>query len=228
MPPKKSTKSDTASINVNFDLDNIISELPQPDISGGKGNKTTANSAKPVKAYAASTDAPLDMENYTEINKAGWMSIPVDTYIRYIDTDGKWRPGARLKSIRQNPDGTNSFVIGKFNPFIKKYTKWNVPFNNVSELYKMHENVSKEVKMPKIINPNVAPEVVAAPSNDKESAEEQILGKLGNKLLFDDGEIMRHKVEGLEAEVQRMSEDLKNLLTLIKRIYNRLERAGVP
>lgn len=225
MPPKKSNKAaNTAPASVDFDLDKIVEALPQPVRMGGAGRT----------AKSSGTEIPNDINSYTEINKSSWMNIPVDTYIRYVDQEGKWRPGARIKSIKQNPDGTSSFVIGKFNPFIKKFTKWNVAFSNIATLYKLKDDVkaSGEVKPLKVLTTttpqNISPEVAAPVTNPKESNEEQILGQLGNKLLFEDGEIIRHKVESLEAEVQRMNEDLKSLVILIKRIYNRLDKAGVP
>lgn len=208
-----------------FDLDEIVASLPQPALL--PQSKTGGASKKVSKE---SHDIPADMSSYIEINKSSWMNIPLDTYIRYIDKENKWRPGARVKSIKQNADGSNSFVIGKFNPFIKKFTKWNVPFSNITTLYKLKEesNASEKKPLKLVLPPNISPEVVANVPNEKESNEEQILGQLGNKLLFEDGEIIRHKVESLEAEVQRMNDDMKSLVTLIKRIYTRLDKAGVP
>lgn len=229
MPPKKSNKHDSPRpINVSFELDDIIGGLPQPTFAVA-GGKPTKHSGTTQLAEITS-----DMDSYVEINKTGWMSVPVDTYIRYTDQEGKWRPGARVKSIKQNTDGSYAFEVGKFNPFIKKYTKWRVPFNNIAILYKLKDDnrLNTEPRAPRIIATtapaNISPEVTGAAGDSRESNEQQILGQLGNKLLFEDGEMIRHKVEGLEAELQRMNEDLKSLVTLIKRIYTRLDKAGVP
>lgn len=227
MPPKKSNKlAQAPPAHVSFDLDTIVSALPQPTQILGAGK-----SSRPNKSQG--TSAPDDMASYTEINKSSWLSIPVDTYIRYIDQSGNWRPGARVKSVKQDPSGGNSFVIGKFNPFIKKFTKWSVPFSNIATLYKLKDDVkqvsdSKPIKLITTTPQNISPEVAAQITNPAESNEEQILGQLGNKLLFEDGEMIRHKVDGLEADVQRMSEDIRKLGIIMKRLYKRLDAAGVP
>ena len=232
MPPKGNkgnlmSVQNPAAQNPDFNLDDIVASLPTAgsgEVSGG-GNKTT-------KA-AVHVAIPDDISQYTEISKSAWLNIPTNTYIRYVDQNGKWRPGARLKSIRQAPDGGYAFSIGKFNPGVNKFVGWKVPFSNVATLYKLKNDVgaptkSKPAKIAVVVPPNISPEVMLQVDNPKQSNEEQILGQLGNKLLFEDGEIIRHKVEGLEAEVHRIGEDLTALVTLIKRVYSRLDKAGVP
>lgn len=240
MPPKKSKKAEhkaepkaeskaeyvPPAPAVDFDLDKIVESLPQSNTMTGGAT------SKPKKTITPSSVSD-DINDYIEINKTTWKNIPVDTYIRYFDHEGAWRPGARVKSIKENPDGSSSFVVGKFNPFIRKFTKWNIPFNNIATLYRLKDDAkvtggARPLKVTTTVPQNISPEVAVQISNPRESNEEQILGQLGNKLLFEDGEIIRHKVEGIEAEVQRMNEDLKSLVVLIKRLYTRLDKAGVP
>ncbi len=262
--PEKSEKSDvitkiagkastsyTPTVHPTFDLDQILNAAPPMGVYGSATRSTgsasngtnIAKTLKPTKVSNA-VGAP-DMSKYVEVDKSQWTKLLSNTFIRYIDVEGNWRPGARVKSIKVTDEG-NEFTIGKFNPVAKKFTMWNVKFSNVSKLYKLVE-ANKSTT-----NPIGAPVAIKAGGVDRvdglnngndptdnnsgnvdidhknDTREEQILDKLGNKLLFDDGAILKHKVENLEADLQRMSEDQKSLLILIKRLHARLERAGIP
>jgi hypothetical protein len=219
----RSGKKDSVVIHPTFDLDKIL-ESPQPAVIYGSATKSSK-----VPKSNADAGAP-DLSKYTEVDKSQWMTLPSNTYIRYIDTEGAWRPGGRVKSIKADTDG-NAFVVGKYNMFLKKFTMWNIKFANVTKLYRM---IEADKSTPKPATNPVGPpvtvvhsEAMGGAAHKPETTEDQILGQLGNKILFEDGDMLRHKVEALESEIQRMGDDQKNLLTLIKRLYNRLERAGI-
>lgn len=241
----KASTSYTPTVHPTFDLDQILNAAPPMGVYGSATRSTgstsnTTNTAKPLKPTKISNavGAP-DMSKYVEVDKSQWTKLLSNTFIRYIDVEGNWRPGARVKSIKVTDEG-NEFTIGKFNPVAKKFTMWNVKFSNVSKLYKLVEankSTTNPIGAPVAIkaggvdggndpSDNNSNDVDADHKND--TREEQILDKLGNKLLFDDGAILKHKVENLEADLQRMSEDQKSLLILIKRLHARLERAGIP
>jgi hypothetical protein len=248
--PKKQSKKDTHSDDFvqvrqdsDFDLDTII-EQQLPFRSGAGG------SAGPGTERKYTTTPKLD--NYIEVPQAEWERLPVNTYVRYFDLDGNWRPGGRVKSIKLDTAGVKGFQVVKFNPKQKKSLFWIIKFTSIKKLYKF--NTPQDPNVParplqiktatgtnSVVGAGPVQAVQTAQSvtsmqsvppesvEDAESfREDHLLRQLGDKLLFDDksADSLKQRIESVEAEVARMSQELKKLFVLIKRVYVRLEKSG--
>jgi hypothetical protein len=231
---KLQVKPDTSNM---FELDSILGGLDE-----------IANShVKSVAGGATTSDNP-NLDNYSEIAKSDWIRVPADTYIRYFDLTGKWRPGGKVKSIEKDKDGNMGFKVGSFNAKSKRFFMWSIKFANIKHLYKYVTSATNTVPARMVditggqVNQQPQQSQQSQPqqsqyesSNDLttmykyESKEDQLLDKLGSKLLFDDtdGDILKKKVDGIESDIIRMSDDMKKMFTLIKRIYLRLEKANI-
>lgn len=247
--PKKQPKKDTHSDDFvqvrqdsDFDLDTIIEQqLPFRSGAGGSAGPAGTGTERTERKY---TTTPK-LDNYIEVPQAEWERLPVNTYVRYFDLDGNWRPGGRVKSIKLDTAGVKGFQVVKFNPKQKKSLFWIIKFTSIKKLYKFNTPQDPNVPVRPLqiktstgttsivgagpVQATTSVPLVQENTEDPESfREDHLLRQLGDKLLFDDksADSLKQRIESVEAEVARMSQELKKLFVLIKRVYVRLEKSG--
>ncbi len=216
--------STMSSTNI-FSLDNILADLPgknSSDISGGLVKKNVSTSLS---------------DNYIEIDKNALTDVATGTYVRYYDGNGVLKPGGgKIKNILHNSDGDKVLVLTNYNVANKRLFVWNVPFSNISKIFK-HTGKNKKVKAkPGAKNEQRAPQKqnIDLPEEPEQSVdneppvslEDDILNQIGGKMLFNDGEMLRQKVDALENDLKRMDSDLKKLFVLVKRLYTNVFKPG--
>lgn len=207
-----------------FALDEVLEQLPQTS------NSLYRPKTKTGKSISGGSQAKLS-DKYVEVKKNQLSSVPIGTYLRYIDSDGNLKPGGgKLKSIGENAEGENVVTLNNFNMSTKKYYVWSVKLTDISKIYRYVKDSqelkeSKEAKERNSIQSTVRQKNVSdsTPNQDQEpepeTVEEQILSQLGNKMLFNDNELLKQKVDSLELEVHRIDTDLKKIFMLVKRIH---------
>lgn len=208
----------------NFNLDDIISKLPD---EGAK---------KPGISFGGQATTPGELSSsYVEVKKSDVTSLPKETYVRYADASGVLKPGGgKIKSIEHTPDGDVMVKIGKYNVSTKKYFMWSFKLSEVSKVYRFVPPATSTTKQnagvsssssnnsftPGAYNsnssmPSVSPGQPIPPSTE----EDRIINQLGDKMLFDDAEMLTQRLNMVEASVQKLEEDLKKIFILVKRIY---------
>jgi len=219
----KKVKS-TPIIKPSFNLDNILSDLPdgQPVFNGGVGkNKNT-----PQKSSSASNALS---NKYAEVRKSDLSTIPIDTYIRYSDLSGNLKPGGgKIKSTEALPDGDVLIKLGKYNMSSKKFYMWSVKLSEISKIYRYTaaEPSASNLSNYSTPTPSTSNLSTSNPSASRpKTEEEQIINRLGDKMLFDDNEMLNQRITNLEAGIQKLDDDVKKIFMLVKRLYNSM---GAP
>lgn len=211
-----------------FALDEVLEQLPQTS------NSLYRPKTKTGKSISSGSQVKLS-DKYVEVKKNQLSSVPIGTYLRYIDSDGNLKPGGgKLKSVGENAEGENVVTLNNFNMSTKKYYVWSVKLTDISKIYryvkdsqelkeskeaKERNSIQSTVKQKNVSDPRPNQDQEPEPEPEPETAEEQILSQLGNKMLFNDNELLKQKVDSLELEVHRIDTDLKKIFMLVKRIH---------
>ena len=218
---------------------NIYSSDNSQYATGGKTSRTNANKSKkkPTSngrkdfiegdideakiASVAAQDYENILKSYTEIPIAGWRGIPLGTYIRYINFEGILKTGGTVKKITEESDNSITLSITKSGGG-KKFMHWTINSAKISKIYR-YSKPNKEKKMSKKDARGGGAGTSASFDgiNDGASkAETAILSQLGDKLLFDDSETIKNRLDMLETRAQRLEQDLKKVFILVKRLYD--------
>lgn len=200
-----------------FDLDTVLSNLPVPK----QTNFTDLSQQSKSKKHSANSNKLSS--NYVEIKKSNLNSIPIGTYLRYFDADGNLKPGGgKLKSLGQNAEGESIITFGNFNASTKKYYVWNVKLTDVSKIYKYVKEAGQNSAKGE---PGQSQPSQSQPSQFQQqfkpiqTEEEKIISQLGDKMLFNDTDSLKQKIDSLEIEIQRISTDLKKIFILVQRLH---------
>ena len=191
-----------------FALDEVLERLPQNNVIKHKHKNK----------YRSTTggDQTKLSSNYIEVKKNKLSEVPVGTYMRYFDSNGNLKPGGgKFKSIGQNAEGESVVTLNNFNSSTKKYYMWTVKFADISKIYRYVKDGESVETTP--ARPEEHKETIKKP----ETEEEQIISQIGNKMLFNDNELLKQKVDSLELEIQRIDTDLKKIFLLVKRVYTK-------
>jgi hypothetical protein len=57
---------------------------------------------------------------------------------------------------------------------------------------------------------------------EKKTQQDILMSKLGDKLLFDDNDSIKNRLDGLEVKTQRLEDDLKKVFLLVKKIHEKV------
>lgn len=198
-----------------FALDEVLERLPQNNVIKSKSQPTTRGAQAKLSS------------NYVEVKKDKLSEVPTGTYMRYFDSEGNLKPGGgKFKSVGQNAEGESIITLGNFNASTKKYYVWTVKFADISKIYKYVKDGESDKTTTKpqstAQNPSARSEESKEIIKKPETEEEQIISQIGNKMLFNDNELLKQKIDSLELEVQRIDTDLKKIFLLVKRVYARV------
>lgn len=197
-----------------FALDEVLERLPQNNVIKYKPNNKSHSATGGAQAKLSS--------NYIEVKKNKLSEVPTGTYMRYFDSDGNLKPGGgKFKSVGQNAEGESIVTLGNFNASTKKYYVWTVKLADISKIYKYVKDSDTNESTPaqtSTVRTEEHKETIKKP----ETEEEQIISQIGNKMLFNDNELLKQKIDSLELEVQRIDTDLKKIFVLVKRVYARV------
>jgi len=204
-----------------YNLDEIIPQLNtaytgSTNYAGNNeytgNNNYTGGSEKKEKTNKTGTAQHMNMENYVEVPKTSWSQLPKDTYVRYIDKDGKVRAGGKVKSINLD-NGETVMSLGKYNVSLKKFFMWKVKFRNISKLYK-YNNTNTTDPVQQIVQ--------KSEKKEYETDEDNIMNQLGNKLLFEEGDLLKQEIESVKGDIKRLDENMIELFGMIKKLYKKL------
>lgn len=169
-----------------FSLDTILKEIDPEDTK-----KITPEKEK-VKN--------INMNNYVEIPKEDWNSIPINTYIRYKENN-VIQSGGKVASIAPNVSITLNIYAFRY----RRYTPKIVSFSNMTNIYKFVKNEK--------------------PEKPKAEPVETPISQLGDKLLFTNNEslkeeidILKKEIENLKSHITRIDDNTVSLIKMIKKI----------
>lgn len=198
-----------------YNLDEIIPQLNTAytgSTAYAENTPYTGGLEKKEKTNKPSATPHMNMENYTEVPKTSWSQLQKDTYVRYIDKDGKVRAGGRIKSIASD-NGETVMNLGKYNVSLKKFFVWKVKFSNISKLYK-YNNTTTTTPVQQIVQ--------NSGKKEYETEEDNIMNQLGNKLLFEEGDLLKQEIESVKGDIKRLDENMIELFGMIKKVYKKL------
>lgn len=251
----RNSSSTGGAPNVDFNLDNILGELPQPGfnqenhvVSESVGGREVKNRKMPASILPPEDHARI-LKNYTEVSKASWLQIPVETYVRYVDKNNMLHQGGRLKCFSRSVSGASTLMeLIKYNHANRKRIVIKIDLDKTASIWRINDNkVKKPTTTVKsnvqggaggingvasvndqqtLLDPDEQFEMDSNAITDAKpmSREDDVLHKLGNKLLFEEGDMLKQKVENLESEVFRLNEETKKIFILVKRLYRMLEK----
>jgi hypothetical protein len=210
-----------------FNLDVILSDLP---------TNAPQYTSRPSGQTAVTGGANELSDKYIEVSKDKIKDIPVDTYIRYKDADGNLKPGGgRIKEILSNPKGEDVMKLLVFNAKIRKYYPYLVNLDKVSKIYRYVKDNDTTAVVKKQTAPKKNVSQVSKSKDDSSfsesepiSEEEHILNQLGDKMLFNDNELLKQKISILEAEVDKLINDQKKLFIFVKRLHSAIVQNNAP
>jgi hypothetical protein len=225
-----------------FNLDRIVGDLVNQDIEHTYSEHTrrTGGSNTPVvrrstKKYIPPEDPEQHAKilvSYSEIPRHAWSTIPLKTYVRYMTNDKELKTGARLKEIFKEPNGHFTFTFRKFSR--GRTLVWTSSSKDMLAIYKLRDDKQYKKKIKNNLTDRVTGGRSTVPSNTHDelqlsnrntehqsdsSQNMSALGRLGDKLLFDDSSTVINRLEMIESKVQKIEQDLKRLFLLVKRMY---------
>ena len=176
-----------------FALDDVLANLP------------TANKAESSQYERSTTLSDKYVElDFTNLNKSH-----IGAYVRYYDAAGNLAPGGwKIKEI----DNTG-ILLHNYASKIKKYFKKRVKYSDISKLYKYHDPDRK------IITKDSAITTLQQPNTQTNDGEKDIISQIGDKMLFNDTEVLKQKIEMLDGEIQRIDSDVKKIFIMVKKVY---------
>lgn len=210
-----------------FNLDDIIGNKissTKDDIQPYKKHDGTSasNKTKPHKKHRVEKDispenAKKILEKYTEVPKQSWFSLPVNTYIRYINVDGKLKAGGRIVSIDIEDDDR----VFKLSKYSGKRLVWFVRSKIISKIYKLKpEFIRNNDTKQGGDNSNTNTDV--SDGKNDESQNSNAINKIGDILLFNESDNYTTKrIEAIEHRVEKIETTLKQLIGMVKSIVAR-------
>jgi hypothetical protein len=208
-----------------FDLDNKVSGLAHQgtsergylrpgnnNIVGGKGKSKPATVVvdEDEKQVTPSDSDPLS--RYVEVPSSAWKSLPIGTYVRY-QSGGELKAGAKLNGKIAGANGQDVFKFIKFIAGSKKPMFWSTNVSAIEKLYKFVGNQDN----------NEVADANAAISESNTDPRQELMGKLGDKLLFDDADLIRKKGESNERRIEQLETNLKSMIVLVKQLDTKLK-----
>lgn len=76
------------------------------------------------------------LQAYVELPREFWPNLQIGNQIRYVDKEGKFRPGGTIKVLRMKSGGravSEKEVMILHNPFANK--QWGLAWDNISKIY---------------------------------------------------------------------------------------------
>ena len=200
---------------MSFDLDKILGSLPDGRTGGAQRTSELSEKSTNNKKSKSSLS-----NKYVEIPKSSLSSLPSNTYVRYKDLDGDLKPGGGILREVVGKDNNQMIRLYRYDKVAKKHFNWLVKLNEISKIYKYVRDEDN----------NAAPSTIQEPQkvDSPKSEEENILNQLGNKMLFNDNDILKQKVDLLEAEITKLATDQKKMLSIIKRLYQTIHQNSAP
>jgi len=190
-----------------FNLDKIIQELPEPDY--------TSDIEVPKKPKKTSGSSELNSK-YEEVPLTDISEILPGTSIKYKDSEGKIQTAGKFDSVNGDVCNFNFFLATK-RIYVPKKVK-------IADMKKIFKYLPTEGKLPgetikKKDSESQADTKSQASVKTTRNTQEDILSQIGNKVLFNDTELMNQRIIKLEADVEKIHSDMKKMFTLIKRLY---------
>lgn len=206
-------------------INNYMSSTVNNGASNGTPNKNSiiVDEDKAPIEYGDSERHEKILQSYVEIPKSTWGDIELDTYIRYIGMDGQLKTGARIKNITEQPDGSLSISLCRRSFGSKKGYFWTANTSKINKIYRFIDR--KEDKKggesgsyTGAANSNV---VNNPPPNHTNGND--LLDKIGEKLLFEDAETLRNKIDTFDTRLQKVEGDIARILNMIHHIGQKLK-----
>ncbi len=201
---------------MSFDLEEIIVSMDKQDEVLFGGTEKT----KPKKIESDKVADHFNIENYTEVPRTLWTQLQKDTYVRYIDKNGKIRAGGKIKSFT-SVDGDTFMTLGKYNVATKKFYIWKVRFNDMSKLYRFNIDKNTTEAPQNTIN-------TSTPAIQSSKPDDNFMHQLGNKLLFEEGDLLKQEIESVKKDIKRIDENVLVLFGMMKKIYKKLGMLKKP
>lgn len=214
-----------------YNLDEILGGIEKiPGVTTTTGGKVSNNELS---------------NKYVEVPKNKLATLPLNTYIRYRDSTGALKPGGGKVREILTIDKEQYVRLYNYNVPTKKHFNWKVKLADMSKIYRYvrdNDDGSSTAPIPtSTASKNVKPTTSQANSNQHaansttssnssqfQSEEDQLLSQLGEKMLFNDNDLLKQKVELLEAEVNKLATDQKKMLNIIKRLHNTIYQNSAP
>lgn len=182
---------------------------------------------------------PIDTNNYSEIPRLQWNSIPTNTYIRWADKDGNGRNGGKIYGI-STENGESLLMLSKYNTAMGRNFHWKVKMGEISKIYKYigQDNRQKNTvggnnqtgnnqtnnrtnQNNSTANDNIDHNENKSINNTSNDGDD-FMSQLGGKLLFDEGDLLKREIETLKNDVKRIDENMITMFAMIKKIYKKL------
>lgn len=218
-----------------FNLDAIIEEkLVGPEktddvryavLNNIKNKKSSVK--KLVDKELSQSDLKRILEKYVEVPRSAWLSIPINTYIRYINAkDGTLKSGGRIMSIDPE-DGGHVFKLTKYS---RGRITWHVNTKLISKIYKLKPEHNFDLNPPKktakkggTVKSDSAEDITTnttmvspAPATTPEA---KIMENIGNTLLFEDNGYLTKRIENVEQRIDQVENNLKQIFNMVKAMY---------
>lgn len=186
-------------------------------------NRSASNSAVQRPANGRSIEELL--AKYNEVPRDAWHDLKKGDYIRYKNEKGELKPGGTVRSIINNPDNTISIQL--FKKMGAKFANFAINASKTQNIYLFDKQYSSyqpnQQQSDQADNRQAQQHVQGGNAQDnqqKKSHQEKLLVQLGDKLLSDDGESLKNRLDAQEVRTQRIEQDLKKLFLLVKKMYD--------
>jgi hypothetical protein len=148
------------------------------------------------------TQKNINMDNYIEIPKEEWNTIPLNTYIRYKENN-TIQQGGKIINVTSNTSITITLYIYTY----RKHVTKTILFSDITAIYKF-------IKKDNAIQSNEPQEQTSS------------ISQLGDKILFNNNEtlkeeidILKKEIENLKSHITRIDENTVSLIKMIKKIH---------
>ncbi len=166
--------------------------------------------------------------SYTELPKMRWASLQPGTVIRYRSMDGKLKTSGRFNGY--DSDKEKLLMTKGRRGMIP--LKWSVKLDNLQNIYiytpesrppetNMQANQFTQANSRQSMQSNTGSAMPNIP------ASTNALGQLGDKILFNDSEMMKKRIDELEIQNQKIREELKVVYKLLKKIWS-IQQQSLP
>ena len=207
-----------------FNLDEIINKkldnTNQQTVSSIKSDIKKSIKKKSNETDISSKDTPKTLEKYMEVPRSAWSSLPSNTYIRYVNSnDGELKSGGRILEI--NNGDTNGEYVFKLVKYIGRTVIWYVSTKIISKIYRLKPEYlfEKNTKMSEKKGGTTDTSVANQQSTKNESAEVTTLTEIGNKILFNDNDVLSKRIDTIELRIEKIENNLQKIFNMVKTIY---------
>ena len=223
----KDSKIDDKVIQVSsFNLEEIIKKLPQPDRPDNIQCDTQDSSEITKRKYNTTKPKKNTLSNnnkYTEIPKDQIKSLPLKTYIRYVDIDDNAPQGGRISKI-ENDDANSdvNITMNIYNSQTRCTFKRDVKLSTISQLFVFIPNNKDKTIKEEQFSIHDTTEIDEATPPIGKTSDDNLIEQLGGKILFENNnDMLKDRVETIENTVKKLEDDLKKIFILVKRLYAR-------